>query len=154
MPKLIWLCICLLYSECCVWMTNSVVIWFANDPFLKYIFVQAFDLSIWITKKQMPIAQSWMWMRYFVSPSRFSWHIFCSSYSVACIKLEEYQTAKAALETGASLAPGDSRFSKFIKECDELIAGGSDFRLCFCLAYTLNMWIFLWLTTFLCGKLN
>ncbi|KAH6804600.1 phosphatase-like protein [Perilla frutescens var. frutescens] len=41
---------------------------------------------------------------------------------VACIKLEEYQTAKAALETGASLAPGDSRFTKFIKECDEGIA--------------------------------
>lgn len=39
------------------------------------------------------------------------------------MKLEEYQTAKAALETGASLAPGDSRFINFIKECDKLIAG-------------------------------
>lgn len=49
---------------------------------------------------------------------------------MACIKLEEYQTAKAAFETGASLAPGDSRFSKFIKECDELIAGDSDCYFC------------------------
>lgn len=44
-------------------------------------------------------------------------------YSVACIKLEEYQTAKTALEIGASLAPGDSRFSNLIKECEERIAG-------------------------------
>lgn len=42
--------------------------------------------------------------------------------SVACMKLEEYQTAKTALETGASLAPGDSRFTNLIKECDERIA--------------------------------
>ncbi|XP_009409053.2 protein SGT1 homolog isoform X1 [Musa acuminata AAA Group] len=40
----------------------------------------------------------------------------------ACIKLEEYQTAKAALEAGVLLAPGDSRFTKLIKECDERIA--------------------------------
>ncbi|KAF3432919.1 hypothetical protein FNV43_RR24021 [Rhamnella rubrinervis] len=40
----------------------------------------------------------------------------------ACFKLEEYQTAKAALETGASLAPGESRFTNLIKECDERIA--------------------------------
>lgn len=40
----------------------------------------------------------------------------------ACIKLEEYETAKAALETGASLAPGDSRFADFIQQCDECIA--------------------------------
>ncbi|KAF7148614.1 hypothetical protein RHSIM_Rhsim03G0192600 [Rhododendron simsii] len=40
----------------------------------------------------------------------------------ACIQLEEYQTAKAALEAGASLAPGDSRFMNLIKECDERIA--------------------------------
>ncbi|KAA8533668.1 hypothetical protein F0562_031185 [Nyssa sinensis] len=44
----------------------------------------------------------------------------------ACIKLEEYQTAKAALQTGASLAPGDSRFSNLIKECEELIAEEAD----------------------------
>lgn len=49
--------------------------------------------------------------------------ILCSLYSLACIELEEYQTAKAALETGASLAPNDSRFTKFIKECDKRIAG-------------------------------
>ncbi|PSS34288.1 Protein SGT1 B like [Actinidia chinensis var. chinensis] len=40
----------------------------------------------------------------------------------ACIKLEEYQTAKAALETGASLAPGNTRFANLIKECDKRIA--------------------------------
>ncbi|KAJ8773227.1 hypothetical protein K2173_028404 [Erythroxylum novogranatense] len=40
----------------------------------------------------------------------------------ACLKLEEYETAKAALETGASLAPGDSRFISLIKQCNELIA--------------------------------
>ncbi|XVF50900.1 hypothetical protein PTKIN_Ptkin04bG0140600 [Pterospermum kingtungense] len=42
--------------------------------------------------------------------------------ATACMKLEEYQTAKAALETGAALAPGESRFSKLIKECEECIA--------------------------------
>ncbi|XVE58454.1 hypothetical protein DITRI_Ditri04bG0170700 [Diplodiscus trichospermus] len=42
--------------------------------------------------------------------------------AMACMKLEEYQTAKAALETGAVLAPGESRFSKLIKECEERIA--------------------------------
>ncbi|KAL6972022.1 Cochaperone protein [Sarracenia purpurea var. burkii] len=41
---------------------------------------------------------------------------------IACMKLEEYQTAKAALETGASLAPGNSRFTNLIKECDKCIA--------------------------------
>ncbi|KAM6586760.1 hypothetical protein CsatA_009365 [Cannabis sativa] len=40
----------------------------------------------------------------------------------ACIKLEEYQTAKVALEKGASLAPGDARFTNLIKECDQRIA--------------------------------
>ncbi|GMP70350.1 hypothetical protein CsSME_00029232 [Camellia sinensis var. sinensis] len=40
----------------------------------------------------------------------------------ACIKLEEYQTAKAALETGASLAPDDLRFTNLIKESNEHIA--------------------------------
>ncbi|XVE64298.1 hypothetical protein DITRI_Ditri07aG0089800 [Diplodiscus trichospermus] len=42
--------------------------------------------------------------------------------AIACMKLEEYQTAKVALETGATLAPGESRFSKLIEECEELIA--------------------------------
>ncbi|XP_042053165.1 protein SGT1 homolog isoform X2 [Salvia splendens] len=41
----------------------------------------------------------------------------------ACIQLEEYQTAKTALENGATLAPGDSRFTKLIEECDKRIAG-------------------------------
>ncbi|KAB1204922.1 hypothetical protein CJ030_MR7G015244 [Morella rubra] len=40
----------------------------------------------------------------------------------ACFKLEEYQTAKAALEKGASLAPGDTRFTNLLKECDQCIA--------------------------------
>lgn len=39
------------------------------------------------------------------------------------MKLEEYQTAKAALETGASLSADKSRFVNLIKECDKLIAG-------------------------------
>lgn len=39
------------------------------------------------------------------------------------MKLEEYQTAKTALEAGAALAPGDLRFTRLIKECDERIAG-------------------------------
>lgn len=46
-----------------------------------------------------------------------------SIYSTACMKLEEYETAKVALEKGASLAPGDSRFTNLIKECEERIAG-------------------------------
>ncbi|XP_004516698.1 protein SGT1 homolog [Cicer arietinum] len=41
---------------------------------------------------------------------------------IACMKLEEYQTAKTALETGASLADDKSRFVNLIKECDKLIA--------------------------------
>lgn len=44
-------------------------------------------------------------------------------YSAACIKLEEYQTAKAALEEGSTYASGDSRFTRLLKECDERIAG-------------------------------
>ncbi|MBA0851152.1 hypothetical protein Goshw_014344 [Gossypium schwendimanii] len=43
--------------------------------------------------------------------------------TTACMKLEEYQTAKAALETGATLAPGELRFSNFcvcLEETDEL----------------------------------
>lgn len=39
------------------------------------------------------------------------------------MKLEEYETAKAALEVGASLSPDNSRFATLIKECDKLIAG-------------------------------
>lgn len=38
------------------------------------------------------------------------------------MKLEEYETAKAALEKGASLAAGDSRFTNMIKECEKCIA--------------------------------
>ncbi|XP_030501871.2 protein SGT1 homolog [Cannabis sativa] len=41
---------------------------------------------------------------------------------IACVKLEEYHTAKAALEIGASLAQSDSRFAKLISECDQQIA--------------------------------
>ncbi|KAI3712539.1 hypothetical protein L1987_71097 [Smallanthus sonchifolius] len=40
----------------------------------------------------------------------------------ACFNLEEYQTAKTAFETGASLAPEDRRFSEWIKKCDNCIA--------------------------------
>lgn len=38
------------------------------------------------------------------------------------MKLEEYETAKAALEIGASLDPGNPRFTNLIKQCDECIA--------------------------------
>ncbi|WOL08314.1 hypothetical protein Cni_G17067 [Canna indica] len=41
---------------------------------------------------------------------------------IACIKLEEYQTAKTALQEGLVLAPGDSRFTYLIQECDYCIA--------------------------------
>lgn len=44
-------------------------------------------------------------------------------YRIACIKLEEYQTAKATLEIGAPLAPHETRFAELIKECDAKIAG-------------------------------
>ncbi|TVU35863.1 hypothetical protein EJB05_17770 [Eragrostis curvula] len=40
----------------------------------------------------------------------------------ACMKLEEYQTAKAALELGSSYASGDSRFTRLLKACEERIA--------------------------------
>ncbi|KAL0688179.1 hypothetical protein Bca4012_087856 [Brassica carinata] len=36
----------------------------------------------------------------------------------ACMKLEEYQTAKKALEKGASIAPCESKFKKLIDECE------------------------------------
>ncbi|KAK7259545.1 hypothetical protein RIF29_25154 [Crotalaria pallida] len=39
-------------------------------------------------------------------------------YKSRILSLEEYHTAKAALETGASLAPGESRVANLIKECD------------------------------------
>ena len=42
------------------------------------------------------------------------------------MKLEEFQTAKAALEAGYALSPGDTRFEKLIKECDDQIAGNMD----------------------------
>ena len=41
--------------------------------------------------------------------------------STACMKLEEYYTAKSALEKGSSLAENDSRFTKLIEECDKSI---------------------------------
>lgn len=44
-------------------------------------------------------------------------------YRTACIKLEEYHTAKVALEKGASFAPDDSRFTNLIQQCDRYIAG-------------------------------
>lgn len=40
----------------------------------------------------------------------------------ACMKLEEYHTAKAALEKGASLSEDDSRFAKLIEECKKHLA--------------------------------
>lgn len=50
--------------------------------------------------------------------------LLCISFhSTACFNLEEYQTAKAALETGAALAPGDQIFTNLIQQCDKRIAG-------------------------------
>lgn len=45
-------------------------------------------------------------------------------FSVACMRLEEYSNAKAALEIGASLAQGEIRFTNLMKECDQHITGG------------------------------
>ncbi|XP_073007901.1 protein SGT1 homolog [Typha latifolia] len=45
---------------------------------------------------------------------------------IACIKLEEYQTAKTALEVGYSLSPGEKRFLQLMKECDEHLAEEDD----------------------------
>ena len=39
------------------------------------------------------------------------------------MKLEEYSTAKAALQKGASVAPNESKFNKMIDECNLHIAG-------------------------------
>lgn len=41
----------------------------------------------------------------------------------ACIKLEEYHTAKVALQNGAAFAQDDSRFANLIQQCDRCIAG-------------------------------
>ncbi|XP_034676042.1 protein SGT1 homolog A-like [Vitis riparia] len=41
---------------------------------------------------------------------------------IACFKLEEYQTAKVALEKGVRFAQNDPRFAKLIKECNDCIA--------------------------------
>lgn len=40
------------------------------------------------------------------------------------MKIEEYQTAKEALELGASLAPDASRFTGLIDECKKHVEGG------------------------------
>jgi len=39
------------------------------------------------------------------------------------MKLEEYRTAKTALEKGASITPSESKFKKLIDECNFLITG-------------------------------
>ncbi|KAI7731963.1 hypothetical protein M8C21_008975, partial [Ambrosia artemisiifolia] len=39
----------------------------------------------------------------------------------ACFSLEEYQTAKTTFEAGSKLAPGDTRFTDWIKKCDKCI---------------------------------
>ncbi|XP_024976959.1 protein SGT1 homolog B-like [Cynara cardunculus var. scolymus] len=41
---------------------------------------------------------------------------------MACFNLEEYQTAKTAFQLGSRLAPEDTRFTDWIKECDKCIA--------------------------------
>lgn len=44
----------------------------------------------------------------------------------ACINLEEYHTAKVALEKGASIAPADSRFTNLIQQYERYIVEESD----------------------------
>ncbi|XP_027360017.1 protein SGT1 homolog A-like isoform X1 [Abrus precatorius] len=46
--------------------------------------------------------------------------------ATACIQLEEYHTAKVALQNGASFAQDDSRFIKLIQDCDRYIAEESN----------------------------
>lgn len=46
------------------------------------------------------------------------------------MKIEDYQTAKAALEHGASLAPEDSRFTELLDECKKHVEGGFIFSSC------------------------
>lgn len=46
----------------------------------------------------------------------------------ACINLEEYHTAKIALEKGASFAPDDSRFTNLIQQCQRFIAAGMNYN--------------------------
>ncbi|CAN6485791.1 unnamed protein product [Victoria cruziana] len=41
---------------------------------------------------------------------------------IACIQLEEYETAKAALKIGASLDPSNAKLKNLIEECDKRIA--------------------------------
>ncbi|CBI34396.3 unnamed protein product, partial [Vitis vinifera] len=48
---------------------------------------------------------------------------------IACFKLEEYQTAKVALEKGVRFAQNDPRFAKLIKECNDCIAEQYDMKL-------------------------
>lgn len=43
--------------------------------------------------------------------------------ATACIKLQEYHTAKVALQNGAAFAQDDSRFANLIQQCDRCIAG-------------------------------
>ena len=41
--------------------------------------------------------------------------------ATACIKLQEYHTAKVALQNGAAFAQDDSRFANLIQQCDRFI---------------------------------
>lgn len=52
----------------------------------------------------------------------------CCICRTACINLEEYHTAKIALEKGASFAPDDSRFTNLIQQCQRFIAAGMNYN--------------------------
>jgi len=52
----------------------------------------------------------------------------CCICRTACINLEEYHTAKIALEKGASFAPHDSRFTNLIQQCQRFIAAGMNYN--------------------------
>lgn len=49
--------------------------------------------------------------------------MFSLTHSNAFYELKKYQTAKATLEVGSSLAPADAKTTDLIKSCDEHIAG-------------------------------
>ncbi|XWS50434.1 hypothetical protein CRYUN_Cryun12cG0087400 [Craigia yunnanensis] len=83
-----------------------------NDRAQANIKLNNFPDAVWDANKAIEL-----------DPSMFKAYL---RKATACMKLEEYQTAKAALVAGAALAPGESRFSKLIKECEECIAEETD----------------------------
>ncbi|KAF0905047.1 hypothetical protein E2562_000857 [Oryza meyeriana var. granulata] len=46
--------------------------------------------------------------------------------ALVCIRLEQYESARAAVEAGAALAPGDARFAQLLNELNRGGGGGWD----------------------------